>query len=62
MEKYISPYAHRRNAIRASARKYRDLSNELGIAFREAQQESYEGFVASQDESHKTGFDKPTNR
>jgi hypothetical protein len=37
--------------IHASAEKYRDLTNQLGLAFRVAQQESYEGWCAWEREA-----------
>jgi hypothetical protein len=37
-----SPWAEFSEQRRASARKYNDLCNELGMAFKEAQQDAYE--------------------
>ena len=58
-EKSVSPWAELSEQQRASARKYRKLSNELGLAFREPQQEAYRAWsqweqeVREEDSSEK---------
>lgn len=41
----VSPWAEFSDQRRASARKYKDLRNELGLAFREVQQKAQEQWV-----------------
>jgi hypothetical protein len=43
--KRSSPWAEFSEQRRASARKYNDLCNELGMAFKEAQQDAYEQWL-----------------
>lgn len=47
-----SPWLHEAEAIAASTRHYAELSNQTGLAFRAAQQEAFEEYLAI--ESRKT--------
>ena len=50
LKERVSPWAQFSEQRRASARKYNDLRNQLGLAFRPAQQEAYEQWEALQKE------------
>lgn len=54
----ISPWAHTDDEARASAKKYNELRNQLGLAFRGAQQEAYEQWCAWEREAD----DEDSNR
>lgn len=42
----VSPYRYMSEERRASARKFSELRNTLGLAFRKAQQEAYESYAS----------------
>jgi len=52
-ERRNNPWAEYAEEFRAEARKYRDLRNELGRAFKPLQDEAYESYCAWEAEENK---------
>ncbi len=50
LKERVSPWAQFSEQRRASARKYNDLRNQLGLAFRPAQQEAAEQWEGLQEQ------------
>lgn len=50
-QKRVSPWAHIADELAEKARKSNDLRNEIGLAFRDVQQEAYESYCAWEKEA-----------